>query len=142
LRPRISLTPVPSRRVPLLKDLSALGIVQPERPLGVSAAKAADGYDVHVYMAYIYIGGAAMATPVAFTAMKEKTQAVKIGAAIRKLREGLGVTQDDFADKIEMHRSYYGEIERGKWNLTLRTITKGADGLGVKMWEMFRAADL
>ena len=83
-----------------------------------------------------------MATPVAFAAMKEKTQAVKIGAAIRKLREGLAVTQDDFADKIEMHRSYYGEIERGKWNLTLRTITKVADGLGVKMWEIFKAADL
>jgi hypothetical protein len=33
-------------------------------------------------------------------------------------------------------------IERGKWNLTLRTITKVADGLGVEMWEIFRAADL
>jgi len=83
-----------------------------------------------------------MGGPVGFAAMKDKTQAVKIGAAIRKFREELGITQDDFADKIKMHRSYYGEIERGKWNLTLRTITKVAAGLGVRMWEIFRAADI
>ncbi len=83
-----------------------------------------------------------MGRPVGCAAMKDKSQAAKIGAAIRKFREDLGITQDDFADKIEMHRSYYGEIERGKWNLTLRTITRVANGLGVKMWEIFRAADL
>jgi len=74
--------------------------------------------------------------------MKDKAQAVRIGAAIRKFREKLGVTQDDFADKIDMHRSYYGEIERGKWNLTLRTLSKVCAGLGVKVWEVFREADV
>ena len=74
--------------------------------------------------------------------MKDKTQAIKIGHAVRKFREKLGVTQDDFADKIEMHRSYYGEIERGRWNLTLRTLTRVCEGLGVKIWEVFREADV
>jgi len=74
--------------------------------------------------------------------MKDKTQNIKVGAAIRKFREKLGVTQDDFADKIDMHRAYYGEIERGKLNLTLRTLTRVSEGLGVKIWEIFRDADL
>ncbi len=73
--------------------------------------------------------------------MRDKTQNIKIGAAIRKFREKLGVTQDDFADKIDMHRAYYGEIERGKLNLTVRTLVRVSDGLGVKVWEIFREAD-
>ncbi len=74
--------------------------------------------------------------------MKDKTQNTKVGAAIRRFREKLGVTQDDFADKIDMHRAYYGEIERGKLNLTLRTLTRVSEGLGVKVWEVFREADI
>lgn len=83
-----------------------------------------------------------MGRSVGFPVMKDKSQAIKIGAAIRKFREELGMTQDDFADKIEMHRSYYGEIERGKWNMTLSTLTKVCAGLGIKMWQVFREADL
>jgi len=74
--------------------------------------------------------------------MRDKAQNIKVGAAIRKFREKLGVTQDDFADKIDMHRAYYGEIERGKLNLTLRTLTRVCAGLGVKIWEVFREADM
>jgi transcriptional regulator with XRE-family HTH domain len=73
---------------------------------------------------------------------KGNNQSVKIGGAIRVFREKLGVTQDDFAAKIGMHRSYDGDVERGTYNFTLSTLNKVCAGLGVKIWQVFQEADV
>jgi len=65
---------------------------------------------------------------------------VAVGMAIRKKREALKVSQDTFADSIEMHRASYSAIERGERNLTLRVLAKVASGLDVKLAEIFRTA--
>ena len=57
---------------------------------------------------------------------KDKLQ-VSLGLAIRRRREALEVSQDDFADIISMHRSYYSAIERGEKNLTLQVLSRVAD---------------
>ena len=69
--------------------------------------------------------------------MSERT-----GLAIRKRREALGFSQEGFADKIDMHRTYYGALERGENNLTLRTLKRVCAGLGVKIWEILKDADI
>ncbi len=66
----------------------------------------------------------------------------RVGVALRKQREALGISQEAFADKIEMHRTYYGALERGETNLTLRTLRRVCTGLGVKIWEVLKDADI
>jgi transcriptional regulator with XRE-family HTH domain len=70
---------------------------------------------------------------------KDKFQ-VSIGLAIRRRREALKVSQDDFADIISMHRSYYSAIERGEKNLTLHVLSRVAGGLKARLSDIFRDA--
>lgn len=74
--------------------------------------------------------------------MKETQAQRKLGEAIRKRRTRLGTSQEDFADKITMHRTFYGSIERGKRNITLKSILRIADGLNTKAAELFEDAGL
>jgi transcriptional regulator with XRE-family HTH domain len=75
--------------------------------------------------------------------MTTPTLQLALGRAIRFYREKLNMSQDTFADQIEMHRAYYGAIERGAKNLTVRSIERLATGLGVAPAQLFsKAADL
>lgn len=74
--------------------------------------------------------------------MEEASLQVRFGAAVRQRRSALGFTQDNFADTIQMHRSYYSAIERGERNLTLETMARVAEGLGIKVATLMRDADL
>lgn len=66
---------------------------------------------------------------------------IRLAQAIRAQREKLGVSQEAFADKIHVHRTYYGAIERGRQNLTVRSIEKIAAGLEVSPAQLFFDAD-
>lgn len=74
--------------------------------------------------------------------MKETQAQRKLGDAIRKRRNRLGTSQEDFADKVRMHRTFFGSIERGERNITLKSILRIADGLGAKASELFEDAGL
>ena len=65
----------------------------------------------------------------------------RIGAELRKRREALGVSQEGFADRIEMHRAYYSALERGEKNLQLSTLERVCEGLKVKVWEVLKDAE-
>jgi len=56
---------------------------------------------------------------------------VKTGLNIRKCREKKGISQEELADKANLHRTYIGLVERGQTNLTLRTLEKISKALGV-----------
>lgn len=73
--------------------------------------------------------------------MKRRPLQERIGDALRKRREAQGYSQEAFADRIRMHRAYYGAIERGKKNLQLSTIERVCAGLDAPMWEVLRDAD-
>ncbi len=73
--------------------------------------------------------------------MKSRTMVERIGDALRKRRESLGVSQEAFADRIGMHRTYYSALERGESNLTIRTLEKVCLGLRTKLWEVFKDAE-
>ena len=65
----------------------------------------------------------------------------RLGKAIRAQRELLKISQEAFAERIGVHRTYYGAVEQGKQNLTLESIEKIAVGLGVPVSSLFVAAD-
>ena len=59
------------------------------------------------------------------------------GAAVRRRRERLGLSQEDFADQAGIHRTYVSSIELGKVQVSIAIAQKLADSLGVplsKIW--------
>jgi transcriptional regulator with XRE-family HTH domain len=54
----------------------------------------------------------------------EKDINVIVGKNIRALREKMGLSQDDFADVCQLHRTYIGSVERGERNITLDTLAR------------------
>jgi transcriptional regulator with XRE-family HTH domain len=54
-----------------------------------------------------------------------------VGRNIRRLRRARGVSQEDLAAEIGVHRTYMGGVERGERNLTLRSLERLAARLGV-----------
>lgn len=73
--------------------------------------------------------------------MKHDTLMVRIGAATRRRREALGISQEAFADQIGMHRTYYSAIERGEKNLQISTLKRVCDGLAVTAWTVLKEAE-
>jgi transcriptional regulator with XRE-family HTH domain len=65
----------------------------------------------------------------------------RLGRAIRRRREAMKLSQDDFADRIDMHRSYYGFLERGEKDLQLSTLQRVCTGLGVRISEVIAEAE-
>jgi len=73
--------------------------------------------------------------------MKNSPALERIGVAIRKRREAERYSQESYADKIRMHRTYYSAIERGESNITLSTLERICKGLDIKMWEVLKEAE-
>lgn len=46
------------------------------------------------------------------------------GRNLRAYRQAKGLSQEAFADQLEVHRTYMGGIERGERNLTLRSVER------------------
>ncbi len=59
-----------------------------------------------------------------------------VGENLRRLRTERGLSQEAFADQLGFHRTYVGGVERGERNLTLRTVERLADILGVEPLEL------
>ena len=60
-----------------------------------------------------------------------------LGARIRELRNKSGLSQEQFALKIDMDRTYLASVESGKRNISLLNIKKIADGFGISLSELF-----
>lgn len=62
---------------------------------------------------------------------------VRFGQRVRQLRTELGLSQEAFADKCGLDRTYISGIERGVRNPTLEVIAVIADGLKIKINALF-----
>ena len=67
---------------------------------------------------------------------------VKLGAAIRKTRKKLNLSQEALAIDAGLDRSYMGGIERGEHNISLVNVQKIADALGLKMSKLIDESGL
>jgi transcriptional regulator with XRE-family HTH domain len=65
---------------------------------------------------------------------------LRLGQIIRQRRQSLDISQEAFADQLQMHRAFYGRLENGQ-NLTLQTLERVAEGLGMKAWQLLREAE-
>jgi transcriptional regulator with XRE-family HTH domain len=62
----------------------------------------------------------------------------RFGRRIRGLREAMGISQEELADRAGMHRTYLGGIERGERNPALKNISALAKALEVDIAELFK----
>ena len=61
-----------------------------------------------------------------------------MGQRITVLRKQQGYSQEAFADKCGVHRTFMGTIERGESNLSFKNIHKVAINLGISLSTLFR----
>jgi len=54
-----------------------------------------------------------------------------LGRNLRAVRVASGLTQEEFADLLGIHRTYIGGLERGERNVTLQTVERLAASLAV-----------
>jgi transcriptional regulator with XRE-family HTH domain len=55
----------------------------------------------------------------------------RLGRNLRSLRKAKGLSQEAFANTLEIHRTYMGGLERGERNVTLKTVERIAVALGL-----------
>lgn len=57
----------------------------------------------------------------------------RLGLRVRQLREARKWSQEDFAEKANLHRTYVSGIERGTRNPTLTVLSRIAEGFGITL---------
>jgi len=62
----------------------------------------------------------------------------KLGARIRELRLKTGLSQEKFALKIGMDRTYFSSVEMGKRNISIVNMEKIANGFEISLSELLK----
>jgi transcriptional regulator with XRE-family HTH domain len=60
----------------------------------------------------------------------------RLGQNVRQLREAKGWSQEDYADRAGIHRTYVSDIERATRNPTITVVEKLAAPFGVRAGEL------
>ena len=58
------------------------------------------------------------------------------GENVRKYRIAMGLSQEDFAEKCGLHRTYISAIERFQRNISIESVQKIADALGMESYRL------
>jgi transcriptional regulator with XRE-family HTH domain len=67
---------------------------------------------------------------------------VRFGLAVRHLRRGRRLSQEELARRAFLHRTYLTEIECGTRNVSLEVVEKLATGLGMSPSELLRYTEI
>ncbi len=62
---------------------------------------------------------------------------INFGNKVREIRKSKNLSQEDLADRADLHRTYIGMIERAEKNITLINIQKIAIALEIDIKELF-----
>lgn len=73
---------------------------------------------------------------------KEKELLLRFGQGVRRLREWRDLSQEDFAELADVHRTYVGMLERGEKSPTLGTVAAWARAFGMRPSELLREVGL
>lgn len=61
----------------------------------------------------------------------------KVGSRIRQLRNEKGLSQEKFAVKAEVDRTYLAGVEQGKRNPSLKSLEKIINAFGISFHDFF-----
>jgi len=60
------------------------------------------------------------------------------GIVVRRRRQALGFSQEELADRADLHRTYISLIERGLRTASIQTLTKLAEALSTTGYQLLR----
>ena len=63
------------------------------------------------------------------------------GAAVRRRRHKLGLSQENFAERAQIHRTYVSRIEAGKVDVGMAAAARLAKALGVHLGKLVNEAE-
>jgi transcriptional regulator with XRE-family HTH domain len=66
---------------------------------------------------------------------------VRLGAVLRDRRKAAGYSQEAFADRAGMHRTFMSNVERGLSNVSLETLERIAAALGARAGDLLLEAE-
>ncbi|MEW6493158.1 MAG: helix-turn-helix transcriptional regulator [Cyanobacteriota bacterium] len=66
---------------------------------------------------------------------------ITLGQVVRAKRSELGYSQEAFADKVGLHRTYIGSFERGERNLSLQNLVRIANALDLSLSSLLAEAE-
>ncbi len=61
----------------------------------------------------------------------------KLGRRIQKFRKGLGYTQEELAEKLDISKTHMGHVEQGRKSPSLKLMERIAKTLRIKLSEFF-----
>ena len=67
-----------------------------------------------------------------------KSEAKRLGENLKRIREQKGISQVDISKSLGVSRGFVSNVENGKTNPTLATITKLAKAVGVSAGELLQ----
>ena len=70
--------------------------------------------------------------------VKNKNILIRFGERVREIRKEKELSQEELANKADLHRTYIGMIERAEKNITLINIEKIANALEVNIKELIQ----
>ena len=70
--------------------------------------------------------------------VKMEALEVRFGKTVRKYREKLGISQEEFAVKADIHRTYVSSVELGKVQVSIAVAEKLANALETPLSKLFR----
>jgi transcriptional regulator with XRE-family HTH domain len=60
-----------------------------------------------------------------------------VGHRVRGLRKRLKISQEDLAERADLHRNYVGSVERGERDVGILSVSRLAAALGLSLAEFF-----
>jgi transcriptional regulator with XRE-family HTH domain len=64
----------------------------------------------------------------------------QLGRIIKLHRESAGLSQEQFAERAGLHRTYISQIERGLKSPSIRVLTQISAAIGCKAWVLLKEA--
>ena len=61
-----------------------------------------------------------------------------LGRAIRSARLKLGISQEELAHRAGLDRSYMGQVERGQVNISILSLARIAEAVGVRLRQLVK----
>jgi transcriptional regulator with XRE-family HTH domain len=65
----------------------------------------------------------------------------RFGTLVRRLRLNRGWSQEDYAERCGLHRTFLSSVERGEKVVSLTTANKLALGLGISLGQLISELD-
>lgn len=74
-------------------------------------------------------------------ATNDEAYLLRVSRVVHERRAALGLTQEQLAEVTGLHRTYISDIERGARNLSIKSLMRLAEAMGVEASELLKRAE-